>query len=76
MSDDYDAGLLSDYGGGNVGWWHDYIRAEIERANDHWRLQQDDAIRAARIEGYEIARREAASRGLHLVRPELVEELK
>lgn len=34
------------------------------------------AIRAARIEGYEIARREAASRGLHLVRPELVEVLK
>ena len=34
---DYDAGLLSDYGGGNVAWWHDYLRAEIGRANDHWR---------------------------------------
>lgn len=30
----YDAGLLNDYGGGNVGWWHDYIRHEIERCND------------------------------------------
>jgi hypothetical protein len=34
---DYDAGLLSDCGGGDVGWWQDYIRAEIGRANDHWR---------------------------------------
>jgi hypothetical protein len=32
----YDAGLLSDYGGGNVEWWQDYLRAEIERCNDHW----------------------------------------
>ncbi len=22
---------LNDYGGGNVGWWHDYIRSEIGR---------------------------------------------
>jgi len=34
---DYDAGLLNDWGGGNVAWWQDYIRAEIGRANDHWR---------------------------------------
>jgi hypothetical protein len=34
---DYDAGLLNDYGGGNVDWWWDYLRAEIGRANDHWR---------------------------------------
>jgi hypothetical protein len=32
----YDAGLLSDYGGGNVEWWQDYLCAEIERCNDHW----------------------------------------
>lgn len=44
----------------------EYILADLHEA----------AIRAARIEGYEIARREAASRGLHLVRPELVEVLK
>lgn len=34
---DYDAGYLNDFGGGNVSWWHDYLRAEIARANDHWR---------------------------------------
>jgi len=38
---DYDAGLLNDWGGGNVDWWLDYLRAEIGRANDHWR----DALR-------------------------------
>lgn len=38
---DYDAGLLNDYGGGNVEWWWDYLRAEIGRANDHWRQQHE-----------------------------------
>ena len=37
--DRYDAGLLNDYGGGNVGWWQDYIRAELERAHDHYQEQ-------------------------------------
>lgn len=32
----YDAGLLSDFGGGNVEWWQDYIRAELERAHDFY----------------------------------------
>lgn len=36
---DYDAGLLNDFGGGDVGWWQDYLRAEIGRANDYWREQ-------------------------------------
>jgi hypothetical protein len=36
---DYDAGLLNDWGGGNVSWWQDYLRAEIGRANDFWRAQ-------------------------------------
>lgn len=35
----YDAGLLSDYGGGNVEWWQDYLRAEIERCNDHYEAE-------------------------------------
>jgi hypothetical protein len=35
----YDAGLLNDFGGGNVGWWQDYIRAELERAHDHYQEQ-------------------------------------
>lgn len=34
---DYDPGLLNDYGGGNVEWWRDYIRCEINRCNEHWR---------------------------------------
>lgn len=38
---DYDAGYLNDFGGGNVEWWWDYLRAEIERANEHWRGQID-----------------------------------
>lgn len=34
---DYDAGFLNDWGGGNVDWWQDYLRAEIGRANEAWR---------------------------------------
>jgi hypothetical protein len=40
---DYDAGILDDFGGGDVAWWQDYLRAEIGRANEYWReihLQQ------------------------------------
>ena len=37
----YDAGHLNDFGGGNVGWWQDYIRAELERAHDHYQQQVD-----------------------------------
>jgi len=37
----YDAGILNDFGGGNVGWWQDYIRAELERAHDHYQQQVD-----------------------------------
>ncbi|WP_418122296.1 hypothetical protein [Variovorax sp. 160MFSha2.1] len=35
----YDAGLLSNFGGGNVEWWQDYIRAELARAHDHYQAQ-------------------------------------
>ncbi len=38
----YDAGILNDYGGGNVEWWQDYIRTELGRANDYW---QDEVTR-------------------------------
>ena len=34
---DYDSGLINDYGGGNVGWWMDYIRVEINNCNEYWR---------------------------------------
>lgn len=32
----YDAGLLNDYGGGDVSWWHDYIRALLGDAHDFY----------------------------------------
>lgn len=37
--DAYDAGLLNDYGGGNVDWWQDYLRAELGRAHDYYAEQ-------------------------------------
>jgi len=37
--EEYDAGILSDYGGGNVEWWQDYIRAELGRAYEHYQSQ-------------------------------------
>ena len=36
MIDRYDTGLLGDGGGGNVEWWWDYIRAELERAHEFY----------------------------------------
>ena len=48
---DYDAGLLNNWGGGNVEWWQDYIRAEIGRANDFWRSQVEAIALAIRSEG-------------------------
>ena len=36
---EYDAGLLNDFGGGNVEWWQDYIRAELGRAYEHYQSQ-------------------------------------
>ena len=34
---DYDAGLLGDHGGGNISWWHEYLRSQINRCNGYWR---------------------------------------
>ena len=36
---EYNAGLLNDYGGGNVEWWQDYIRSELSRAYDYYQSQ-------------------------------------
>ena len=36
---DYDSGMINDHGGGDKGWWMDYIRAEVDAANEHWRQQ-------------------------------------
>lgn len=37
--DRYDAVNLNDFGGGNVGWWQDYIRSELARAHDFYQSQ-------------------------------------
>jgi len=34
---DYDPGILNDYGGGKIDWWMDYMRSEIDRCNNYWR---------------------------------------
>ena len=49
--DRYDAGLLSDFGGGNVEWWWDYLRAELDRAHDHYQSQADSAAPLPTKEG-------------------------
>ena len=40
--DRYDAGILNDFGGGNVGWWQDYMRHELNRAEEFYEVQFDD----------------------------------
>lgn len=44
--DYYDAGLLNDYGGGNVEWWQDYIRSVLGAAHDFYQSQVDSSIAA------------------------------
>ncbi|QQQ41311.1 hypothetical protein JJL50_15310 [Stenotrophomonas maltophilia] len=39
----YDAGLLSDVGGGDTAWWLDYLRTELGRAHDHYQHQVNPA---------------------------------
>jgi hypothetical protein len=53
---DYDAGYLNDYGGGNVSWWHGYLRAEIERANEYWRDEYTAISEATAAKDLEIER--------------------
>lgn len=45
----YDAGLLGDGGGGDVGWWQDYIRAELERAHEFY-SDQHEALQRSNAE--------------------------
>lgn len=40
----YDAGKMNDYGGGNVEWWWDYMRAELGRAHDFYTEQAGELI--------------------------------
>jgi len=37
----YDTGLLGDGGSGDVAWWQDYVRAELDRAHDFYQDQAD-----------------------------------
>lgn len=39
--DDYDCGLINDFGGGDVNWWQDYLRSEIGKCNECWRKQKE-----------------------------------
>lgn len=42
----YDAGVLADYGSGNVEWWQDYIRAELARAHNFYAEHFTDRLEA------------------------------
>ena len=46
--DSFDAGELNTYGGGNVGWWIDYIRSLLGSAEDHYQHQHEQALTAER----------------------------
>jgi len=46
---DYDCGLMNDYGGGNVEWWQDYIRTEIDKCNEYWRSVIESYLPIRRI---------------------------
>ena len=38
---EFDAGLLNDFGGGNVEWWWDYIRYLLSNAHEHYQEAVD-----------------------------------
>lgn len=42
--DFYDAGLLNDFGGGDVHWWQDYLRYELNRAHEFYQSQVDSLL--------------------------------
>lgn len=46
--DSFDAGELNTHGGGNVGWWIDYIRSLLGSAEDHYQQQHEQALIAER----------------------------
>jgi len=69
--EDYDCGLINDYGGGNVEWWRDYIKAEVTRANEWWRNQVIDGEQALETE---IVKLEAELARLKKERAELARE--
>lgn len=42
----FDAGLLNDFGGGNVDWWQDYVRSLLEQSDEHYRQHIEARERA------------------------------
>ncbi|QQB37956.1 hypothetical protein I6I07_15840 [Achromobacter deleyi] len=42
--DEYDAGILGSAGGGDVDWWQDYLRAELERAHAFYQSQLESLL--------------------------------
>lgn len=53
--DAYEAGYLNNHGGGNVDWWHDYIRSELDRAHDFYQSQLGgEATRYEVPEGWQL----------------------
>lgn len=35
-SEHFDVGLLNDYGGGDIEWWHNYIRSLLEQSREFY----------------------------------------
>ena len=46
---------LSDGGGGDVAWWHDYIREIVEAANDHGEWSAGRGYAAGKVDGITLA---------------------
>lgn len=69
---DYDAGLLNDYGAGKVGWWHDYIRHELERCNEHWRGHYAE-LRTEKEKAVKVTEARVWVRCLELIQDEIDE---
>lgn len=54
MSDTYDAGLLASGGGGNIEWWHDYIRMLLRQSHEFYTRQIENIENE--LKGYERIR--------------------
>lgn len=61
----YDAGYLSNAGGGDVSWWQDYIRAELGRAHEHYQVQHESELAALRAQLAEREEQLAEERRQH-----------
>lgn len=62
--DRYDMGLMNDYGGGNVEWWHDYLRSAVDSANDNADEQYEHLRTELKAQAEELAREKKRGYGL------------